>query len=270
MASEATQVYRCEDCELIYPDPFPQPNPTRLQEQYGLAYDTGEERVKASHYRRLLRVLSRFVPQRGKLLDVGCGEGHFMRIAETAGWRAYGVDVSQTFVKQAQQRVRGTVWLGELQEQHLPSHEFDAVSLYALLEHVPEPGMLLREAKRILKPTGILYFKVPNDAALVSLVGDWYYHLRGLGFTTHLSPTVPPYHLYGFTPKTVRSLAAYLQCDLLACRVFNDGPSPFRHHTSLRDRVETLGYDVCHHVGGWSGRGISIEAFLRPAAVGVS
>lgn len=265
-APEVPHVYQCHDCELIYPDPFPVPGPMLLQENYGLTYFTEEEqRGKEIQYRRLLTALSQYFPQRGKFLDVGCGEGALLALVEESGWQGSGVDISKTFVERARQRVHGTVLQGELHELNFPPHDFEVVSLYAVLEHIAEPGMLLSEVQRVLKPEGILYLKVPNDSALVFLVGEWYYRLQGLNLTTHLSPTVPPYHVYGFTLRTVKALAYNLGFELLGCRVFNDGGSPFRHYSSLRDKLETWGYALCHHLGGWIGRGISIEVFLRPA-----
>ncbi len=103
----------------------------------------------------------------GRLLDVGCGAGHFLAVAETRGWQATGVEVSQSALElleqvRARRGFRFAVVSGDLREAAFPSSSFAAVTLFEVIEHVRDPVATLREASRLLKDGGLLYLTTPN------------------------------------------------------------------------------------------------------------
>lgn len=100
----------------------------------------------------------------GTLLDVGCGDGRFMRFAEGLGFRTTGFDYDERTVAQA--RAAGLADAHAMEFSAFCATrrpgEFDAATLFDTLEHTPEPAAFLDGVKRLLKPGGHLAITLPN------------------------------------------------------------------------------------------------------------
>lgn len=130
----------------------------------------------------------------GRLLDLGCGSGGWLRIMRELGWQVEGLDFDENAVKAA--REHGLkVFLGSLEQQRFPDNTFDAITLSHVIEHVPDPTETLRECLRILKPAGRIVLITPNGASLSHLLfkESW----RGLE---------PPRHLHIFSMEALQQL----------------------------------------------------------------
>jgi MPBQ/MSBQ methyltransferase len=111
-------------------------------------------------------------PATRTVLDVGCGFGAFVLAARQAGLDAWGVDVSPFEIGIAARRLQR---LGDPRPAYvrasgavLPFRDasFDAVTLWNVLEHVPDCRPLLREAARVVRPGGAVHIRCPNYAAV--------------------------------------------------------------------------------------------------------
>jgi len=113
--------------------------------------------------RRHLAIVERFAPV-GRLLDVGCASGLFLRCAARRGWAVVGVEPSLTLCGSARETLadKGEVICATLEDSALPPTSFDAVTLWDVLEHVPDPVDFMRCASRLLKPGGFLFANVPD------------------------------------------------------------------------------------------------------------
>jgi len=105
----------------------------------------------------------RSVPKNGAVCDIGCGrEGAFLRLISPVISKGYGFDPKATLQEQ------GNIVLSRMRLDDsipLPESSMDCVVMLALLEHVADPGTLVREAARVLKPGGVLVATTPTPSA---------------------------------------------------------------------------------------------------------
>jgi len=132
----------------------------------------------------------------GRVLEIGCGNGDFLRAIAERGWRATGIDFDAAAVAAARSLPGVEARQGTLIEQRFDEASFDAIVMNNVIEHVPDPAETIAECRRILRPGGRLVAITPNlDSFGHAAFGpDW----RGLE---------PPRHLYLFSPATLRRMA---------------------------------------------------------------
>jgi 2-polyprenyl-3-methyl-5-hydroxy-6-metoxy-1,4-benzoquinol methylase len=137
---------------------------------------------------------------RGRLLDVGCGDGVFLSQAEKRGWEIWGTELSPYAARQASSSLGGDIFCGELYKASFPGHFFDVVTLWHVLEHVREPARYLAEIRRVIRPGGLLVIAVPNVEDLFMQFA--YRILRGRPLRL-FSKEDREVHLYHFSAKTI-------------------------------------------------------------------
>lgn len=162
--------YRCEGCQAIFLNP--QPTLETLKQQYTQKelMNTGPVSAWFKHnpyYVKLLardrlRDVRRF-RDHGRLLDVGCGVGDFCGVASEAGFTVFGTEFSDTYAEEARKRVAfSELYIGRIQEIAFGDIRFDAITLWHVLEHLPDPLETLTVLRHLLCPGGILCIEVPN------------------------------------------------------------------------------------------------------------
>jgi len=194
-------VVRCTACGLIYV--WPQPTPAELAALYssGGYHAAVDEAERRRTFARRLREIEALVPERGRILDVGCSKGYFLEAARDAGWEAMGVELNANAAAEAAARGLG-VRRGDLAEQDFAEASFDAVTLFDLIEHAREPRATLAVCHRLLRPEGLLVVTTPDVGGLVPWVTYWLLG-RTIGAWGH--PT-PPGHLVEFSRRTLRQM----------------------------------------------------------------
>ncbi len=213
---------RCTKCSLVFVHP-----PTSEEEiaaAYGTEFFSGPREIMRKPFelgQRLLlmeriRLLRRWAPV-GKLMDVGCGDGAFLSRMKKAGFEVVGVEASDMAASRA--RTRGiNVEVGNLENLSFLDETFDVITLWQVLEHLPNPREILETCRRLLKPDGVLVVSVPNFASLQRLVfcGRWF----------HLDV---PRHRVHFEPNTINRILK------------NCGFAP-RHSTQLSFEYNPYGF----------------------------
>lgn len=203
------ELVKCEGCGLG--SLHPMPDSARIQSFYPAEY-YGEPTAKFEPLveagvrfgaRMRVRSLIGDLPTGSKVLDVGCGRGVMLRALLDLGHEAHGVEIAPEAASGADPRAQIRI-APELSEAGYDDNTFDAVILWHVLEHLPQPDKTLNEISRILRPGGRLVLAVPNFASWQSRYSaqDWF----------HLDL---PRHLYHFTPDTIQRLLACsgFQCD---------------------------------------------------------
>lgn len=104
-----------------------------------------------------------YIPD-GRALDIGCGNGRFIRNMNAIGWNCEGVEFSLTAVNVCRQAGL-KVFHGDLHQAGYESASFDLVTARHLIEHVPDPDALVAEISRILKPGGQVAIETPNNCS---------------------------------------------------------------------------------------------------------
>jgi len=178
-APDGSQYVRCPRCGLTQVATLPtEEEATAVYEDRGAleAYlATRTDPVTRYRHERILSHIERWV-KAGRVLDVGCADGRFLEVARDASWQIEGVETSRVFIAEAERLVGPVVHPAVLQEARLSGARFDAVNMSHLIEHVRNPGDLLREAWRILRPGGVLAISTPNVGSLAARAqrGDWH------------------------------------------------------------------------------------------------
>lgn len=141
-----------------------------------------------------------------RLLDVGCGNGGFLRVARTFGYAAAGIEFDPRAAQVARQQ-GFDVFEGDVAQARVPAGSLDQVTLRHVIEHLYRPVEALRHMHAWLRPGGRIWLQTPNvDSRGAQRYGaDW----RGLE---------PPRHLVLFNPASLRRAlerAGFERCTLL-------------------------------------------------------
>lgn len=197
-----SRLVRCQNCGLIYQNP--RPTPEEIGQFYPPEYENFEvDQEKKKSSRLMQRVMQYGINKRrravlrektsGSLLDVGCATGIFLETMRAVpGWQLKGVEISDHAASIAREQKNLDVVTGTLEQAKFTDGQFDVVTLWDVLEHLHDPAGSLREIRRILKPGGVLVFRVPNGGSLdARLFGPYWAGLE------------PPRHLFVFDQKTL-------------------------------------------------------------------
>ena len=145
--------------------------------------------------RELFPKIERLLPEKGRLLDVGCAIGILADAASRRGWQAQGLEISPYAAEIARTRYGIPVTCSSLEAAEYPAGIFDAITLIHILEHVSNPVKAMRRILNWLRPGGLVAVEVPNIESRQS---------RRLG---PLWPMLQPEeHLVHYSPRTIRAI----------------------------------------------------------------
>jgi SAM-dependent methyltransferase len=210
------RIVRCLGCGLLRSDPVASPEfvselYSRSEFHYG-----GESANLARSYGRYLAELERYGRGKQALLEVGCGNGFFLEEARRHGYPVVrGVEPSADAVAQAPPGLREAIVVDVMRAGLFEEQSFDAICLFQVLDHLPDPAGVLRECLRLLRPGGlVLCLNHDVEALSARLLGE-------------RSPIVDVEHTYLFSQRTISRLLEALGFRMLAC-------GPARNTYSLR------------------------------------
>jgi SAM-dependent methyltransferase len=121
---------------------------------------------------------------KGKVLDVGCGNGEMLQFAEQMGWNGMGLELDPAAIESSKRRGLNVLQGGYEHLDDYPSH-FDCIIFSHVLEHVHKPLEALTKIKNALKPGGVLLLSCPNA---MSKAGEYFgRYWRGLEAPRHIA-----------------------------------------------------------------------------------
>ncbi|MFK7738960.1 MAG: class I SAM-dependent methyltransferase [Planctomycetota bacterium] len=203
-------VYTCSDCGLVYVTP--RLSGQALLDVYGDGYwksDNPKERGYADYakeatlylktYRKRMKLVSRHLPERARILDVGCAAGYFLRVAQEHGHDVHGMElgpiVKEAIASLGEDRIFHGLLADAIQARNWQDGSFDMVTIWDVIEHVPDPQELLADIRRLIKPGGCLLLETQNVASrMAERLGKRWHHYKH------------DEHLYHFRPETIRRL----------------------------------------------------------------
>lgn len=218
------QLAMCTQCGLVYS--AWRPSMAELPLYYPHDYEAYQQPMEemtsahAWHVNRMWEMqvdyVERFKPSRGRLLDIGCATGEFLFTAKKRGWQVQGLEMIKQTAQIARQRFNLDVTIGTIETAELPDNSFDAITLWDVLEHLPDPVDALHRCQRLLKRDGIILMSIPNLASF-----DRYLLGRSwIGWDA-------PRHFTLFTTGTLKEAFAKAGFAMLDNRCFLGGKGTF-------------------------------------------
>lgn len=150
---------RCARCGFVFSERIA--TDRELQEHYGKY--TRANAISDITIKRYRELLDKLEPYRktDNLLDVGCGDGHFLAVAKDRGWKAHGTEYTSEAVKICE--AKGIkMFHGSLQSAPFTPAEFDVITSFEVIEHVQYPREEARAMFLLLRPGGACYLTTPN------------------------------------------------------------------------------------------------------------
>jgi SAM-dependent methyltransferase len=172
--AEAGYLGRVCDCGLVYIDPFPLFGPQDRTDFHAAEYYAIAARLR-------LRWLRHYAPK-GRLLEIGCGRGDFLRAAHEAGYSVAAVEPNAAHLRELHTWEALELYAGFLHEVDLPPQRFDVVFHVDLMSHFVDPLDALRTMRRATRPGGVVAFEV---GLLAGMSPRWYKWQRAVGYPQH-------------------------------------------------------------------------------------
>ena len=217
------RIVQCLECRLVYANPRPSSNAILdsykiVEDPIYLAEQDGRRLTFQLHARHLEKIVG---PSAGRsLLDVGCYTGVFVEVALSRGWKARGVEPSHWAASYAQSQGLPVIE-GTLETAQLPDDSEDVVTLWDVIEHLPNPLEQLREVARVTKSGGwTVLHTMDIDSLAARLMGErwpWFMDMHVVYFSQRTLATM--LQQVGFEPVHSGAMGRYLRLGYFATRI---------------------------------------------------
>jgi 2-polyprenyl-3-methyl-5-hydroxy-6-metoxy-1,4-benzoquinol methylase len=172
----------------------------------------------------------------GKTLDVGSGPGLFLRLVSEDGGEAVGTELNARAAARSAEETGARVTSGTI--DGVADRDFDVITLWDLLEHVPNPVRLVAACRERLKAGGWLFIETPDEASLLDRA---VLALARLGLRGPADTFYGLHHLVLFRRKTVKRLLGENGFRVVEIRRATTDPGRVFRGSSLKDKMARLG-----------------------------
>ena len=210
MKVDGFNIVKCKNCNLVYVNPrlkfsqleeiynktyfrnLPFKNPK--YKLYGYETYLLEKKEIVDTFKKRLNVIEKY-KKPGKLLDIGCAFGFFLELASKRMWTVRGIELSKAaadYTKKNKQQV----FNGTLENANYKKESFDVITMFDVIEHVPDPKKTIMKIRDLLKPKGIIAVTTPNiDSLPARILGRRWEEVKRVRE-----------HIYFFSDKTFKKL----------------------------------------------------------------
>lgn len=189
-------IVKCRNCGLVRSDPVVDVSViSKLysERKFDYIHEINNRKIT---YKNYLLKLEKYNDQKGALLEIGCGNGFFLEEALEHGYKTVkGVEPSAQAVESAGLKIRSHIICDIMHSDLFSPEQFDIICMFHLFDHIPDPGKLLDECLKILKPGGLILFLNHNVEAVSAKV----FKNRSSIFNIE--------HTYLYSPKTLKLIA---------------------------------------------------------------
>ncbi len=208
-------IIRCSNCSLIRVEPFLKQD--ILLEKYDKDYfkqylnNTDDRKI---YFREILDELDNLT-DKGSILDIGCGDGLFLYLARSEGWRVYGVEPSSVAANFVKESYGIDVFNGIIEESNFKKGDFSLITLLNVLEHMLDPVSCIGAIRDLLRKDGLLVIETPNFENI------WFKYRALENTLLGLDNLHMPGHTHWFTMNTLHSLLTKMGFDVLESKYIN-------------------------------------------------
>ncbi len=229
---ESWEICHCTQCQAYFLSPKP------TEEQLARAYSAdyygeGEEKFEGLIEKMLDRFrqgrakrLARLMNNRGKLLDIGCGNGRFLQYVSQYGQiDMFGIEMAGGSANRAKRISDLNLKIGVLKDGDFEDSFFDAISMIHVFEHLSNPMKTMDIIDQILKPGAVLLLSFPNIDSIQArfFKGSW----------LHLDA---PRHLFFFGPVQFKKLMKNRGYEFIYEKYFSPEYNPYGAQQSWLNR----------------------------------
>lgn len=185
LSNKKFKVARCKNCHLTFTLGYGKKN---FYPQYyeGISFGDDNLKIKIDKF----SIVSKYFKEPGRILDVGSGYGGFLQYANKNGWQGLGVENSgRAALKSRKRKIK--IIRGNFNKVGL-SGNFDLITFWHSLEHMPDPLVALKKARTLIGKKGKIIIDLPNIASFSAKL-----------FNNNFAGLDIPRHLFHFTPETL-------------------------------------------------------------------
>lgn len=202
VSRETFKLDQCEACGLVFTNPRPDEvniGKYYQSENYVSHTDTKKglinflyHQVRKITLRKKLRWINKFTVNKRSLLDVGCGTGYFLKTCKSNGWSISGVEPDEGAREIARKNTEANI---SSSLDSVEKKEYDAITLWHVLEHIHDLNGSIKKLSQLLSQTGTVFVALPNYKCYDRKIYQEYWD----GYEV-------PRHLYHFSIDTVDKL----------------------------------------------------------------
>ncbi|MFH1824876.1 MAG: class I SAM-dependent methyltransferase [Candidatus Firestonebacteria bacterium] len=187
------KIVKCKKCKFVYLNPVlnrKELNKFYLSTCYKMDLNEKEKEGLSERY----ELINHF-KKKGKILDIGAAQGFFLKFMKDKGWDVKGVELSKEACSFAKRKLNLNITNKDFIKTDLKNEKFDVMTMFEVMEHIPNINENLKKIYNHLKNKGVLIISVPNFNSLQRFIfGRYWCHID------------VPRHLYHFTRKTIKKL----------------------------------------------------------------
>jgi SAM-dependent methyltransferase len=229
---EIFNLAQCDGCYVYCL--FPAPDDATLLRYYDTEYYGASPLKFAGPIARAVTIfqserakrVATVVRQGGRILDIGCGNGGFLKEMKRRGYDVEGTELTEASASRVSKEANILIHIGDPLSLELSERSYDAVTFWHVIEHVRNPIEILRKVNFLLKDTGILFLSLPNqDSWQAKAFGKDWFHID------------PPRHLFGFGIMSLIRLLEKCGFSVECVNTFSLEYNPFGFMQSMLNRI---------------------------------
>lgn len=189
------QIVKCKKCGLVYSNPIlGYSEIEKLYKKSKYTYGEYEDDLNKTYGRYLKKLVDK-LPAKEKLLEIGCGNGFFLKEAKKMGFEeVFGVEPGRETVAKAHKEVKKNIIVDVFRKGQFKKDYFDVICMFQVLDHLTDPNSVLQECFRILKRGGsLICINHDVDAMSAKILGE-------------KSPIFDIEHTYLYNKRTLRQV----------------------------------------------------------------